>query len=57
MVEREERGLREISGAGLGKVFWSDKGRRTVGAGISGNEGNSSPGSIDLKEIGACETT
>jgi hypothetical protein len=24
---------------------------------ISGDEGNSSPGSVDLKEIGACETT
>jgi len=37
--------------------FLERQGRRIMWAGISGDEGNSFPGSVELREIGACEAT
>jgi hypothetical protein len=54
---REEKGQREASGAGSGNSFWSDGGGVTIWLGISWDGENSTPGSVDLKEIGAGETT
>jgi len=55
-LERSKRGAGGLRG-GSGKSCWGDGGRVTIWRGISRDGENSSLGSVDLKEIGAGETT